>query len=80
MELIKDYDCIIKYYPKKANVVANTLSRKNKMIDVELDDNDERELFQLRKINAKVEVGPEGSLLSQLQVRLTLQDKVLEAQ
>jgi hypothetical protein len=27
-----------------------------------------------------VEVGPEGSLLSQLQVRLTLRDKVLEAQ
>jgi hypothetical protein len=30
MELIKDYDCIIEYHPRKANVVANALSRKNK--------------------------------------------------
>jgi hypothetical protein len=41
VELIKDYDCIIKYYLGKANVIADTLSRRNKMIDVELDDNDE---------------------------------------
>jgi 23S rRNA A2030 N6-methylase RlmJ len=69
VELIEDYDCVIKYHPGKANVVADVLSRKNKMIDVELDDNDERELFELRKINAKVKVEPEGSLLAQLRVR-----------
>ena len=28
MELIKDYDCMIDYQPRKANVVADTLSRK----------------------------------------------------
>ena len=28
LELLKDYDCIIDYYPGKANVVANALSRK----------------------------------------------------
>ena len=28
MELIKDYDCAIDYHPGKANVVADTLSRK----------------------------------------------------
>ena len=28
MELIKDYDCVIDYHPKKANVVADALSRK----------------------------------------------------
>ena len=28
IELLKDYDCIIQYYPRKANVVANALSRK----------------------------------------------------
>ena len=69
VELIKDYDCVIEYHPGKANVVANALSRKNKMIDVVLDDNDERELLELRKINAKVEVGPRGSLIAQLRVR-----------
>ena len=28
LELFKDYDCIIDYHPKKANVVADALSRK----------------------------------------------------
>ncbi len=28
LELIKDYDCLIDYQPRKANVVADTLSRK----------------------------------------------------
>ena len=28
MELIKDYDCVIDYHPRKANVVANALSKK----------------------------------------------------
>jgi hypothetical protein len=29
LELIKDYDCEINYHPGKANVVADTLSRKS---------------------------------------------------
>ena len=29
MELIKDYDCVIDYHPRRANVVANALSRKS---------------------------------------------------
>ena len=28
LELFKDYDCIVDYYPRKANVVAEALSRK----------------------------------------------------
>lgn len=30
LELIKDYDCIIKYLAKEANIVADALSRKEK--------------------------------------------------
>ena len=29
LELLKDYDCDILYHPGKANVVADTLSRKS---------------------------------------------------
>ena len=29
MELIKDYECMIYYHPRRANVVANALSRKS---------------------------------------------------
>ena len=28
LELIKDYDCTIEYHPRKANVVADALSRR----------------------------------------------------
>ena len=28
LELLKDYDCIIDYHPRKANIVADALSRK----------------------------------------------------
>jgi len=31
IELIKDYDCITKYHPRKANVVADALNHKNKI-------------------------------------------------
>ena len=29
LELVKDYDCIISYYPGKVNVVADVFSRKS---------------------------------------------------
>nr|GFC71080.1 reverse transcriptase domain-containing protein [Tanacetum cinerariifolium] len=29
-ELLSDYDCEIRYHPRKANVVADTLSRKER--------------------------------------------------
>ena len=31
MELIKDYDLVIDYHPRKANVVADALIRKSSM-------------------------------------------------
>jgi hypothetical protein len=30
IELIKDYDCVVDYHPRKANVVVDTLSCKEK--------------------------------------------------
>ena len=29
IELLRDYDCIIRYHPRKANVMANALSKKS---------------------------------------------------
>jgi hypothetical protein len=47
---------------------------------LESDDCDEKELLELRKINAKVEIGPRGSLLAQLKVRSVFREKILGAQ
>jgi hypothetical protein len=80
VKLIKDYDCVIDYHPGRANVVVDALSRKSKLLVIEPDDCDEKELTELRQIDAKVEVGPEGSLFAQLRVKSTFREKVLEAQ
>jgi hypothetical protein len=37
-------------------------------------------LIELKKIDTKIELGPEGSLLAQLKVRSVLWDRVLEVQ
>nr|GFD46698.1 hypothetical protein [Tanacetum cinerariifolium] len=36
LELLKDYDTNIQYHPRKANVVADALSWKSGMIDIEI--------------------------------------------
>ncbi|CAL2272352.1 unnamed protein product [Prunus armeniaca] len=33
LELIKDYDYTIEYHPNRANVVANALSRKRRLVE-----------------------------------------------
>jgi len=65
---------------KKKNVIADALNHKNKAVTIELNDCDEKELLELRKINANIEIRPKHSLIAQLKVRSMLQDKVLEAQ
>jgi len=66
---------VIDYHPGKANVMVDDLSHKNRVSTLESDDCDEKELLELRKINSKVEIGPEGSLLVQLKVRLIFREK-----
>ena len=40
---------MIDYHPKKANVVADDLSRKNKVSTLEADDCDEKELLRVKE-------------------------------
>ncbi|KAG8497034.1 hypothetical protein CXB51_008258 [Gossypium anomalum] len=53
IELLKDYHCSIEYHPGKANVVADTLSR--------------RAVSDLRAMFARLNLYDDGSLLAELQ-------------
>ena len=50
MELIKDYDCVIDYHPGKANVVADSLSRKS--------------IQMLRALNAHLSLSDDGTVVA----------------
>jgi hypothetical protein len=41
-------------------------------VTIEFNDCDEKELLELRKINANIEIAPEHSLIGQLRVRSIL--------
>ena len=58
VELLKDYDVVIEYHPRKANVEVDALSRKS--------------LMALKAMNVSLEVSRVGGLLAQLQIRPTL--------
>ena len=77
LELLKDYDCDILYHPGKANVVADTLSRKSSSslthISVE-----RRPLIQeLHKLvdqGLMMKISRLGGLLAQFIIRYVLRD------
>jgi hypothetical protein len=80
VELIKDYDCVIDYHPGKANVVVDALSRKGKIVMIDVEHKEQESIVELKKMGLRLSVGPEGSLLAQLKIRSVLRDKVLVAQ
>jgi ribonuclease HI len=49
VELIKDYDCVIDYHRGRANVVADALSRKSKLLVIEPNDCDEQRTNRIKK-------------------------------
>ena len=66
LELFKDYDCIIDYHPRKANVVADALSRKM--------------IFALSLNHCDWRFESNGSLLAQLRVIPDLKMMIRDAQ
>lgn len=62
IELHKNSDCTIEYYPGKANVVVDALSRKV--------------MKELRAMFARLSLIEDGGLLAELQVRPTLLEEI----
>ncbi|KAA3466143.1 DNA/RNA polymerases superfamily protein [Gossypium australe] len=56
LELLKDYELVVDYHSRKANVVADALSRKS--------------LFALRAMNTQLSLSDDGSILAELQAKL----------
>jgi hypothetical protein len=77
LELSKDYDLEVHYHPRKANVVANALSRKLQCNCVVMDSCIDILCDELSKM--QIEVIPSGAL-SHLSVELALQDQIIMAQ
>jgi hypothetical protein len=77
LELIKDYDLEVHYHPGKANVVADTLSRKDHCNHLELEPISEPLCEEMRRLN--LEVVPQGILYA-LTAESDLYDRIVTAQ
>jgi hypothetical protein len=77
LELIKDYDLEVHYYPGKANVVADALSCKSHCHCLSVEVFSNTLCWEMRKLN--LEIIPQGSL-NHIAVDPILQDSVVMAQ
>ena len=66
MELIKNYDCVIDYHPRKANVVADAMSRKS--------------VQTLRALNTHLSLSDDDIIVVELIAKPNLLNRMLEAQ
>ena len=81
VELLKDYDCTLKYHPGKANTLADALSRKSSnSIMTSLRVSTFPYLIDLRKMNVKLNIDEVGVLLATLSIRHVLKERIKEAQ
>ena len=80
IELIKDYDCTIKYHPGKAIVVADALSRKPSSSLAHLKAEYLTMLVELRSMGVSLETVESGTLVAAFHVRPVLVDRVRDLQ
>ncbi|KAL0307680.1 UNVERIFIED_CONTAM: hypothetical protein Sangu_3015900 [Sesamum angustifolium] len=80
IELLKDYDCTIDFHPRKANVVADALSRKSSNTLASLGSHNQTLLLEMRSMNTKLEVDQVAGLLAALQLKPNFVDHIKEAQ
>ena len=80
IELLKDYDCTIEYHPGKANMVADSLSRKASSSVAHLQMNSMTDLLALRSMNVELQLGQGDALVATLHVRPVLRQRIQENQ
>ena len=83
MELVKDYDCTIRYHPGKANVVADALSRKSSgsLAHIRVERRELiKDLHEMGLCRTQLELHDSGVLLANIQVRSPLVEKIKLAQ
>ena len=78
VELLKDYDCTIEYHPRKANMVADALSRKSSGNLYYIHATRLPLLIELRKLGVEFQMDVTGGLLATLRVMPMLIEKILQ--
>ena len=76
LELIKDYELIIEYHPRKANVVADALSRKSSETLVYIRTTYVPLLIDMRALGVNLDYDGHEALLSNFVVRLSLVEQI----
>ena len=76
LELIKDYDLVINYHPKKANVVADALSQKFSITLAHIRIAYVPLLLDLKTLGINLDCDYNGGLVTNFVVRQTLIDRI----
>ena len=80
IELLKDYECTIKYHPGKVKVVADALSRRPMSSISHLKVVPLPRLIELKSLGVGLELTDSGVLLATFHVRPILIDRIRELQ
>ena len=76
MELIKNYNLVIDYHPRKANVVTDALSRKSFMTLAHICTTYVSLLLDIKTLGVSLDCDSYGALVASFVVRLTLVDQI----